>query len=80
MLLYIDLKNVSTSSHDTTIELLDASQSMDATVSLDMISGTVPQSFPADDNEEFNLHLSNATTATQCSAASQDLEEVRFFV
>ena len=73
------MKDVSTSS---TIELIDASQSsqsMDATVSLDMIGETVPQSFPADDSE-FNLHLSNATTATECSAVSQDLEEVSLFV
>ena len=72
----IDLKDVSTSSQDATLELLDGSQSMDATVSLDMIGETVPQSFPADDSE-FNLHLSNTTTATQCSAASQELGEVR---
>lgn len=65
----VDLKDVSTTS---TIEL---SQSLDATVSLDLIADTVPQSQPIEDNE-FNLHLSNATTATQCSAASQELEEV----
>ena len=48
---------------------------MDATMSQDMIADTVPQSQPTEDNE-FNLHLSNTTTVTQCSAASQELEEV----
>ena len=48
-------------------------------MSLDMIGETVPQSFPAND-DEFNLYLSNTTTTTQCSAASQDLEEVRFLL
>ena len=68
----VDLKDVSTTSHDSTIEL---SQSMDATMSQDMIADTVPQSQPTEDNE-FNLHLSNTTTVTQCSAASQELPEV----
>ena len=68
----VDLKNVSTGSHDTTIEL---SQSMDATMSQDMIADIVPPSLPVEDNE-FNLHLSNTTTVTQCSAVSQELEEV----
>ena len=68
---YVDIKDVSANSQDTTMEL-----SQDATVSLDMIGETVPQSFPADD--DFNLHLSNTTTATECSALSQELEEVSF--
>ena len=58
-----------------------ASQSMDdATISLDVMTTNIPSSLPADD-EEFNLHLSNATT--ECSVvstgiATQDdmLEEV----
>ena len=70
--MYVDLKDVSTGSHDTTIEL---SQSLDATMSQDMIADTLPPSLPVEDNE-FNLHLSNTTTVTQCSAASQELEEV----
>lgn len=54
---------------------VELSQSLDATASLDIIADTVPQSQPVDDND-FNLYLSNATTVTQSSAASQQLEEV----
>jgi len=44
------------------------SQSMDdATISLDVMTTNIPSSLPAGD-EEFNLHLSNATT--ECSVIS----------
>ncbi|XP_065913557.1 serine-rich adhesin for platelets-like isoform X2 [Dysidea avara] len=53
--------------HDTTPEPI-ASQSMDdATISLDVMTTNIPSSLPVGD-EEFNLHLSNATT--ECSIVS----------
>ena len=75
---HVDSKDVSTtSSHDATTEF---SQSMDATVSLDMISETLPQSMPEEDNDGFSLHLSSTTNTTQCSVASQEVEEVSLMI
>lgn len=53
--------------HDTTPEPITSQSMDDATISLEVMTTNIPSSLPAGD-EEFNLHLSNATT--ECSIVS----------
>ena len=52
---------------DATPEPITSQSMDDATISLDVMTTNIPSSLPAGD-EEFNLHLSNATT--ECSIVS----------
>ena len=66
---YVDVQQSGNNRTETTPESIAiASQSMDdATISLDVMTTHIPSLLP-DNDEEFNLHLSNATT--ECSIGS----------